>query len=308
MSTSVLWNQLVVFSVMLRMCCQINGVLLIHNNLPCHDPLLITCKSAGWWRDFSLFSSLLSRHCSGLMCLWSLIVFIYLFFFFTILIKKGNLPNSAQCPGMSGETHTPLPHNKMWSIMVLTIPLSQIGDQQVHSLPRGVAVRYRQRPFQQQQLPVHPAIDPHQPIRVQRPQQAPQLLPVGERISECISYLIWYVAVFCFLWQTPRLTSWWFESVCVFLFLFSGSLLRRGGGQLVPDARRSPVILWCQTGAPYQPEVKGERSQHGRVWQDRRPQPHRPGHMSPLADHSEYQGLFYVNTQSLTYFNVHDMY
>lgn len=103
--------------------------------------------------------------------------------------------------------------------MALTLHLSQVGDQQVHSLPRGVAVRYRQRPFQQQQLPVHPAIDPHQPIRVQRPQQAPQLLPVWERISECISYLIWYVAVLRSLWQTPRLTGWRFESVCVFLFL-----------------------------------------------------------------------------------------
>lgn len=130
----------------------------------------------------------------------------------------------------------------MWSITALTLPLSQVGDQQVHSLPRGVAVRYRQRPLQQQQLPVHPAIDPHQPIRVQRPQQAPQLLPVRERISECISFLIWYVAVLRFLWQTPRLTGWRFESVCVFLFSFL---------RLASQTRRRTSRLGCPSAGSY---------------------------------------------------------
>lgn len=123
-------------------------------------------------------------------------------------------------------------------------------------------------------------------------------------------YLISNMVCRCLaLTLTNASTHWLTIWVCLcFPFPFSGSLLRRGGGHLITDARQSPVILWCQTGASYQPEVKGERSQHGRVWQDRRPQPHRPGHMSPLADHSEYQRLFYVNTQSLTYFNVQNLY
>lgn len=84
--------------------------------------------------------------------------------------------------------------------------------------------------------------------------------------------------------------------ICLFACLqFSpcvtpGSLFRHGGGELVSDARQPSVVQWLQTGAPYQPEVKGKRSQRGEVWEDRRPQPHRPSHMSPLTDHSEYLG------------------
>lgn len=80
---------------------------------------------------------------------------------------------------------------QLWIVKFLC--LVQVSNQQVRSLPRGIAVYEEQRPFQQQQLPVHPPINPHQPVRVQRPQQDSQLFPVWEWISECGSYLICFV-------------------------------------------------------------------------------------------------------------------
>lgn len=126
--------------------------------------------------------------------------------------------------------------------------MSQVSAQQVHPLPRGAAVRDWQRPLQQQQLPVHPPIDPHQPVGVQSPHQTPQLLRVGERISECISYLIWYVAVF-----RLKLLIFAFRVILILIlavFVAAGAFLRHGGGLHVSDPRRSPVVLRWQTGAP----------------------------------------------------------
>lgn len=82
------------------------------------------------------------------------------------------------------------------NLMYISIP--QVSPGQVYPLPRGTVVRYGQRPFQQQQFPVNAPINPHQPIRKQK--QAPHLLPVWERISECALYPMRYVYALHFKW------------------------------------------------------------------------------------------------------------
>lgn len=62
---------------------------------------------------------------------------------------------------------------------------------------------------------------------------------------------------------------------------FEGAFLRHGGRRLVPGSRRSSPACRRQTGAPCQPEVKGEWR---RVWKNCRPQPHWPGSFTACCE------------------------
>lgn len=95
--------------------------------------------------------------------------------------------------------------------------------------------------------------------------------------------------VVCLLPVTNAL-SYYFDFLCVefWLGVVPGSFFRHGGGLPVSDACQASVVQRWQTDAPHQSEVKGERSQHRKVWENSRPQPHGPSHMSPLTDPSEY--------------------
>ncbi|XP_061666480.1 uncharacterized protein LOC133495626 isoform X1 [Syngnathoides biaculeatus] len=104
-------------------------------------------------------------------------------------------------------------------------PQVQVGHQPLRALLGGAAVRAGARPPEQQQLPVHPPLDAHQPIGDPPPRQARPLLAVGQRI---------------------------------------GPLLRHGRRQLRPSAREPAVALRRQTRAPFQPEVKAPEGS-GRV-------------------------------------------
>lgn len=66
----------------------------------------------------------------------------------------------------------------------------QVGAQEVRALPGSAALRDWEGALQQQQLPVHPPLHPHQPVRLQEPRPDAQLLRLRERVggSTCCSW------------------------------------------------------------------------------------------------------------------------
>lgn len=135
----------------------------------------------------------------------------------------------------------------------------QVRAQQVRSLPRRAAVRLRQRPFQQQQLPVHPPLHPHQPVGEQRPRQSPQLLGIRERISECVS-LISYGLSLSFR-RLPPVTGAFSPCVSQPLWLFCGLRLASRTWKRTSCVARQPVVSCPPTANRCATPARGQRGE-----------------------------------------------
>lgn len=135
----------------------------------------------------------------------------------------------------------------------------QVSAQQVCSLPRRAAVRLRQRPFQQQQLPVHPPLHPHQPVGEQRPRQSPQLLGVRERISEFVG-LISHDLSLSFR-RLLLVTGAFSPHVSQPLWPFCGVRLASRTWRRTSRVARRPVVSCPPTENPCATPARGQRGE-----------------------------------------------